>query len=88
KPVETEKPAEENKQAITDEQLKTALTAIKGVIGADKSDADAIQWLQGKLSVSQTGVYDAATKSAVQTWQKDNGVEETGVIDADMASKL
>ena len=42
-----------------------------------------MSWLQGALKVSpKTGVYDAATLDAVKAYQRDNGLTETGLVDA------
>ena len=47
-----------------------------------------VNWLQKKLSVGQTGIYDAATKDAVKAYQKDNALKETGLVDQDTLDLL
>ena len=40
-------------------------------------------WIQGKLGITQTGVYDSVTLNAVRAFQQERGLENsTGVADA------
>ena len=54
-----------------------------------KTEAEAICWLQKQLGVTENGVYNAATREAVEKWQRDNGVETVdGVVNDAMAAAL
>lgn len=89
KPAETEKPVDDTKLVLTEEQLELAVIAIRTQIGEEKTEAEAICWLQKQLGVTENGVYNAATKEAVEKWQQDNGVEIVdGVVNEAMAAVL
>ena len=78
----TTEPTKKPEQAITDKELKAFVDLMKAKFPDKNYDQTAsVNWLQKKLSVGQTGIYDAATKDAVKAYQKDNALKETGLVD-------
>lgn len=75
-------------QVITDEQLNAYTAALNTILGTTNNAAAAVNWLQQKLGITQSGVYDDATKTAVTTYQTNNGLTVTGIPDADTINKL
>ena len=80
-------------QAITDEQMKTFITAVQTVLNDDTlNQSDCVAWLQARLTgSSQTGVYDAETVElvkAVQTKLGLTGEMVNGVAGEDVITSL
>ena len=38
-------------------------------------------WIQSKLGITQSGVYDSITLEAVRDFQTTHGLESTGIVD-------
>jgi peptidoglycan hydrolase-like protein with peptidoglycan-binding domain len=50
-------------------------TTIKGAAG------DRIKWMQRRLGIPQSGMFDAATETVVRSFQRKNGLTPDGVVD-------
>ena len=78
-------------QAITAEQLASFTRAVNEALGTGKTSAEAVQWLQGRLMLTESGVYDQATVNAVAAWQRNKGYSENaadGIADGMMIRSL
>jgi peptidoglycan hydrolase-like protein with peptidoglycan-binding domain len=87
-PTPTAQPPQAPVQVITDEQLNAFTAALNTILGTKNNSAAAVNWLQQKLNIAQNGVYDDATKTAVTTFQTNNGLNATGIADTDTINKL
>ncbi len=87
-PTPTPEPPPAPVQVITNEELNTFVTELNTLLSTQYSAVEAVTWLQQKLSVTQNGVYDEATKTAVTTYQTNNSLTVTGIADTATLTKL
>ena len=87
-PTATPEPPPAPAQAISDDQLHAFTDALNTALGTSHNSVDAVKWLQHKLSITENGIYDDATKSAVSAYQTNNGLSATGIADAEVIGKL
>jgi len=58
------------------------------MVGRGSKDEAMVKLIQGKLGLKADGDFGPKTEAAVRTWQTNNGLHPTGVVDAKMLSML
>ena len=85
----TAEPTPEPVCVIKQEELQDFVDAVNKAKEETKEAKEVVTWLQQLLKLeAETGVYDQATKDAVTKFQKDNSLEETGLVDEVTLTKL
>lgn len=77
----TAEPTKEPVCVLTKEELASVVEAANEMIGP-MDEAEVVKWIQHRIKLPQTGIYDETTRETVMKLQKDHGMEmENGIAD-------